>query len=418
MRPISATQVNAARRRQHISARHYLGRHGPASAIDHSVRLAARHFDFPSAQVNIVDQAFQHTIAAHGTELGVIPRELSMCAGVVDSGAPVVVPDITPGGLADPYRVYVGVPLRGREGLPVGALCLLDTVPREFGSDQLRELHDVAAVVEEQLELRRREQGEHTRAVAESRELAAATEAGQIVPWYQPIIRLGDGRLTAVEALARWEHPDDGVLPPSEFLPRAERSDLVIDLDLAVLGRAMTDFGRWLTIRPDLRINVNLSARHFEYADCIDRITETVVDAGVDPGAVSLEVTESTAMAASPNDRAFLSELRSRGFRIVLDDFGTGFSSVGHVLRLPIDGIKLDRAVAASLGTTVGDAVGRALMTLARDLDFHTCIEGVESRRQAVLARRLGCDDGQGYHWSPALPASSIPNLLQEDAAG
>jgi len=186
----------------------------------------------------------------------------------------------------------------------------------------------------------------------------------------------------------------------------AEDTEIVIDLDLAVLRHAVVDFARWQPQHPSLQLNVNLSGLHFDHPDCVERITAAITTSGVAPGAVNLEVTETTAMAAHSEDRGFLAELRERGFQILLDDFGTGFSSVKQMLRLPVDGIKLDRAVTAAVGTRVGDAVVRALVGLAADLDLSTVIEGVETPAQAARVQELGCTQAQGYLWTPPVPAA------------
>lgn len=225
-------------------------------------------------------------------------------------------------------------------------------------------------------------------------------------------IDLRTGEVSALEALARWRHPRRGVLAPAEFIPLAEDTEIIIDLDLAVLRQAVVDFTRWHRQHRSLRLHVNLSSRHFDHPDCVERITAAVTDAGVSPAAVNLEVTETAALAAHPHDRSFLAELREEGFQIVLDDFGTGYSMLKHVLRLPIDGVKFGGAVAKALGTRPGDALVRALVSLAADLDLHTIIEGVRTPEHAAHVQALGCTHAQGYLWAPPLPATQIGELL------
>jgi len=218
--------------------------------------------------------------------------------------------------------------------------------------------------------------------------------------------------VTGFEALARWEHPDRGLLAPGEFIPLAEDTDIILELDRLVIGQAFQDVAPWLDSYPDLGVSVNLSSRHFERRDGVEYIRVLADAAAIKPSSVTLEVTETVILAADPGDRSQVIELRDAGFRIVLDDFGTGFSSFEHVLRLPIDGLKLDRAVTRQLGTRAGDAVTRSLVGLARDLELALVIEGVETRVETDIAQRLGCGRAQGYLWSVPVPASEVPGIL------
>ncbi|MET3803792.1 EAL domain-containing protein (putative c-di-GMP-specific phosphodiesterase class I) [Nakamurella sp. UYEF19] len=403
-------------RRQHDSAHHYIDRPFGGTALQESVQLTAKLFHFPMAQINLMDADLEYTIAAVGTGVGPMPRADSLCHQVVRDGKTLVLADIEhiPASARElDIQAYIGVPIVGREGLVVGTLCLLDTVPRPFSPQQILDLEAVAAVVRDQLELMRRLGPVPTGTAADSAALAGAVELGQIVPFYQPVVDLRSGEVRSIEALARWHHPDRGILMPAAFIPLAEDSDIIIDLDLAVIRQATIDLARWQRRTPDLRLNVNLSARHFDHLDCVSRLTGVVTSAGVSPESVNFEVTETAALAAHPGDRSFLGELRGRGFRIVLDDFGTGFSSMEQVMRLPIDGIKLDRSVTAALGSRVGDAVVRALLGLAGDLGFDTVIEGVETAEQAARARRSGCTHGQGFLFAAPLPANDVLDHLR-----
>lgn len=409
---------DAQSRRQHVSARHYVDMATAGSALQQSVALAAGRFGFLMALVNVLDAGSRHTIAAVGAPLGTVARPGTLCDEVVRSGVPVVRRDITVPPLAAPgIRAYVGVPLTGREGLVIGTLCLSDTRPRTFSAEQMVQLVAIGAVVQDQLELVRRRGPWPAGSVADATELAAAIESRQVVPYYQPVVDLRTGRVDAVEALARWRHPVRGMLAPAEFIPLAEDTDIILDLDLAVLRQAVADFARWRPHHPWLALNVNLSARHFDYSDCVERITGAITGMGMSPSAVNLEVTETAAMAANPSDRNFLADLRERGFRILLDDFGTGFSMMEHVLRLPIDGLKLGSTVTAALGTQVGDALVRAFVSLAADLNLSTVIEGIETPEQAARAPELGGTHAQGYLWARPLPATDVTGLLSTQHA-
>jgi EAL domain-containing protein (putative c-di-GMP-specific phosphodiesterase class I) len=411
-------------RRQHVCATHYVQTPTPGSAVRQMVALAASCLQFPTVVVNVLDATVQHTIAAVGAPEGGTARFGTWCDAVVRTGAPLIIADTTHvvniattaagDGAAG---AYVGVPLTGREGLVIGTLALFDVRPHPITDTQLAQLQAIAAVVEDQLELVRRHNPSFVGGQMAAVELAAAVADGQIVPYYQPVVDLRTGAVVALEALARWHHPSRGVLYPSAFLGLAEDTDIITDLDAAVLTQALHDLAGWLPEHPTLRVNVNLSARQLTDPDCVERITTATTMSGVSPRSVNLEVTETVLLATAHGQRGHLTQLQDLGYRILLDDFGTGFSSIEHVLRLPMNGFKLDRAITDALGTGVGDAVTRALTTLAADLGVSTVIEGVETPTQAAAALRLGCTHAQGFLWAPALPAAQIPDYLTTTSA-
>ena len=397
------------RRQQHLSAQHYLDKATHDTAISESVKLIAKQFRVPMVRVNILDADRQVTIAAFGAPLTAILRANSLCTHVVSDGHIKTLADIhpIPAGAAH-IKAYVGVPLTGREGLVIGTLCLLDTVPRKFNAEDLENLQAAAAVIQDQLELIRRLTGVNNATTTEAIDLMIAIEERQIVPYYQPIVDLHTGKTVGIEALARWEHPQFGLLASDAFIPMAEDSDIIIDLDLAILGQAAAELGRWRTEQPTLRLNVNLSARHFDDPECVRRLEDTVTRAGVPPTAITFELTESAAMAVDPAAREFLSRLRQAGFTVVLDDFGTGFASIDQMLRLPIDGVKINRTLTAALHTHLGETIVRHLVSLANDLSLTTVIEGIETLEQNIRARDAGATCGQGYLWASALTAGDL----------
>ena len=400
-------------RRQDASARQYLDTAISDSALQQSANLAAELFTFPIVVINVLDAGTRHTIASVGAPLNEVPRSSTLCDKTVSGGHPVVIGNLTePPASAPQTRAYVAVPLTGREGLVIGTICLLDTRPRQFSAQQMVQLVAIGAVVQDQLEMLRRRGPQPAGSAADAAELTDAVNTGQVVPYYQPVVDLRTGQVTGVEALARWRHPARGMLAPAQFIPLAEDTEIIIDLDVVILHQAAVDFARWRRNYPSLRLNANLSAKHFDHPDCVERISSAVIDAGVSPDAVDLEITETTAMTANSGHRNFLLDLRSRGFRILLDDFATAFSVMEQVLGLPLDGIKLDQVATAALGTREGDAVIRAFLGLAADLNLETVIEGVETQRQAECALSIGCTHAQGYLWAPALPAAEIAPLL------
>lgn len=406
-------ELSKFRLQQHLSAQHYVGRGSANTSIGTTVELIAEHFSAPMVQVNVVTAEEQVTIAAIGGPLGVRPRVDSFCTNVVSEGRVTFLSDmpVLPERL-EHIKAYLGVPLTGREGLVIGALCLLDTTPRDFAPDEVEKLQRMAEVVQDQLELMRRLGAVPYGPTGKAAELNSAVHDGQIVPFYQPIVDLATGEIRAVEALARWQHPARGLLAPEEFIPLAEDSDIIIDLDLSVLRQAAIQLGRWRIRYPRLRLSVNLSARHFDHTECVRRLRDTVEIVGNDPALVTLELTETARLASNPGDQEHLRALRKLGFQVVLDDFGSGFASMEQILRLPVDGIKLDRTLTSALGTRNGDAVIRHLVELARDLQLTTVIEGIEHDSQADRVRRAGGTLGQGHLWSAAVPAADMTVFL------
>ena len=405
-------------RRRERSARRYLIDDSLTSRLSTTLLLAARALDFPNALVNILDADHQHTISsATGSDREVLERSEAFCDVVVRTTGPLVVQDAARDPRFADYRsvvsgeigTYLGIPLLGRESLVVGSMCVIDPQARKVSADHIVRLTEFAAIVEDQLDLIRRLNELRQCGMEAMAPLAVAVDLGEIVPWFQPIIELATGRTVGYEALARWEHPDGRVDEPDTFVPLAEDSDLVIDLDLSVMRQALRHLRELRRSDPQLRMSINLSGRHFQHPDWFAGICREIDEAGIGAEAVDLELTETLQMAAGPCDGAMVNQLRERGFGVVLDDFGTGWSSLEYLLRLPANGIKLDRAVSAALGSTVGDALIRAVTGLARDLGLITVIEGIETAEQARQARLLGCDFAQGFYWSGPLPAADLP---------
>jgi EAL domain-containing protein (putative c-di-GMP-specific phosphodiesterase class I) len=243
-------------------------------------------------------------------------------------------------------------------------------------------------------------------------ELARAIDAGEIVPWYQPIVELGNGTVMGLEALARWEHSSGDVGGPTAFVPLAERTDLIIELDHAVMSRALADLAEWRGQHPELRVSVNLSGRHLDQASWVETMHQAVSAAHVPPSAVDLELTETTRPSDLAACEVMMIRIRELGFRIWLDDFGTGWFQLQDAIRLPLDGLKIDRSLTGSLGSGDDSAI-RALIRVATELGLKLTVEGITSAHQAALAHTLGCDYGQGFLFSPAVPAAEVSALLR-----
>lgn len=314
----------AARRDR--SAQHYLIDGPLTERLETLLGLVSQAVEFPSVRVNILDADNQHTISLFGVgELGAIDRSEAFCDTVVTSGQPVQVDNA-----ADDPRFaefaavrsgeigsYLGVPLLGREAMVIGAICVLDSDRREIRPEQLQRLANFGKVVEDELDLIRRLREQRLEGEVATAEVAQAVRGGEIVPWYQPVVDLTTGQTIGFEALARWEHPTRGIEDPRRFVPVAEDSELIIELDLTVMRRALADLKNWQQHRPELRLSVNLSARHLHHPDSAAVLGQIVEEAGVAFGSVDLELTETTRIDAGNTDiPGVVRELRALGFQV------------------------------------------------------------------------------------------------------
>ncbi|GAB7039599.1 MULTISPECIES: putative bifunctional diguanylate cyclase/phosphodiesterase [Catenuloplanes] len=244
--------------------------------------------------------------------------------------------------------------------------------------------------------------------------LEHAVEAGQLGVHYQPIVDLATGRTVGVEALARWQHPDFGFLPPSEFVPIAERSNLIHAIGMHVLAEAAGQVRAWQARQhtDPLQLSVNLSPRQLLKHDIVTDVVAVLERTGLSPAHLTLEITE-TAIVDTERAAPILARFRALGVRIAIDDFGTGYSSLQYLLGLPIDGLKIDRAFVTQLdSTTRGAAVAEAVVRLGQILGLDTVAEGIESPAQVAELQLLGCTSGQGYLFSPPRPAAEIEDSL------
>ena len=413
-----AAPDNDPNRRRRV-AEHYLIGADDAARLDTTVSMAARALDFPAGQINILDDRFLYTIGDFHTGSSVVPRVETMCQFVIDDKAVIAVDDlrdeprfqVVPGVRAGVARSYLGAPVASREAMPVGTLCLYDPNPRHIADTEIDRLVEFRDIVEDQLDLIRRN-AEKPSSRELSASLANALDARQIRPWYQPVMDLATGRRVGFEALARWRRSDGSTVSPLAFVSAAEDTELVIDLDRAVIRAAVTDLARWRLRDPELRMNVNLSTRHLELADGASYLAELVAEVGLAASAVNVEITETRGLLNAGQASRTVADLQSHGFRVVLDDFGNGWSSLDWLLGLGADGVKVDRAVASALGTRVGDAVSRAVVSMTAELGITTTIEGISRPEHLEAARRHGFHFGQGYLWSTPVPARAIEATL------
>ncbi len=253
--------------------------------------------------------------------------------------------------------------------------------------------------------------------VSLARDLRAAIGTDQLSLHYQPIVDLASQRVTSVEALVRWKHPARGQVPPDEFVRLAEDTGVIVELGRWVLERACTEFAAALDQAGDKRIElaVNLSPRQLADLGLPVLLREIMARTGLGRGRVALEITETalTDDADHPADRLWA--LKQEGVRIVLDDFGSGYSSLGHLRRFPIDAIKIDRSFVEGLGTQSRDAaIVGAILPMARALDLDVVAEGVENESKLAHLYALGCRQAQGYLFARPAPMADIAPLVHK----
>ena len=259
-----------------------------------------------------------------------------------------------------------------------------------------------------------------TRAVETQRmesDLRRGLEAGdQIRLSYQPIVHLDDSKLAGFEALARWRHPERGLVPAADFIEVAEQTGLVIPLGLNVLERACAQLASWPKVTPlgvPFFVSVNLSARQLGHPDLVEDVGRVLERTGVDPSRIKLEITESAVMADAGAAVEILRRLKSLGVRLAVDDFGTGYSSLSYLTRLPVDSLKIDQSfIAAIHGSVESRGVVRVVTELGRLLRLETIAEGIETAGDLEILRILACDLGQGFLFSRPLEAEDATGII------
>lgn len=234
------------------------------------------------------------------------------------------------------------------------------------------------------------------------RDLRLAIGDNQLIVMYQPLIDLRTGKLTAVEALLRWQHPRRGFVQPGDFIGVAEQSTLIERIGEYVRQAVCEQYGRWEAsgVAPE-RISVNVSSREIRRKDFAENIERLLRDTGMRPFSLELEITESMLVEDSAHVLSVLRRLHDRGVRIAIDDFGTGYSCLGYLKQFPFDVLKIDRTFVSGIGTGDGsDAIFSAIVAMAHSLGKEVVAEGVETEQQHLFVANNGCDVGQGYLWS------------------
>ncbi|MBT9331592.1 putative bifunctional diguanylate cyclase/phosphodiesterase [Paracidobacterium acidisoli] len=263
-------------------------------------------------------------------------------------------------------------------------------------------------------------------------DLERAIAAGELILLYQPEIDLVTGRIIGFEALVRWQHPQRGMIPPSEFIPLAEETGLILPLGDCVLTEACRQLVTWreqasATGRNqenqktrgqsgcdiDLRVSVNLSARQFSSLGLVERIEQILRQTSLAAGDLRLEVTETSLMSDADTALRTMRDLQNLGVGLHMDDFGVGYSSLHHLHRFPFDTLKIDRSFIGRIAEEKGGAeIVRTILDLARSLRMKVVAEGIETAHQAEQLRTMGCPFGQGYYFARPMTAATVSEML------
>ncbi|MGA2189677.1 MAG: EAL domain-containing protein [Steroidobacteraceae bacterium] len=365
--------------------------------------------------------------------------EVTVCCDLTRHDPPVVGRQLL---YADGVRSVVALPFVV-DGVPVGALTLTSGDSTLVHDDELLLLQELSASLSfamrsqlqaeaaeaalkhaketgrKHLHYKREMHSESAERLVLEHRLREAIDAQQFELYYQPQINIVTGRIEALEALLRWNDPDQGVVLPGRFLPVLEASGMIVPVGQWVVQRAVQDCARWrrLGLHP-VRVAVNVSAVQFRGRAFVDFILGLVQDWPHDPHGfgIDLEITETALLQDIDGAGRQLRELRAAGIRIALDDFGTGYSSLGLLSRLPVDLLKIDRSFVKGLPNDhTSMTLTRTIIGLASAFGLLTVAEGVETAEQLKLLRLLNCDASQGFLHCPPVPVREIDRLLAED---
>jgi len=234
---------------------------------------------------------------------------------------------------------------------------------------------------------------------------------------YQPQVNLRTGEIVGVEALLRWEHPEHGAISPSEFIPFAEESGLIIDIGYWVIKTACAELSRWRTAGlPEIRMSINISARQLMEVNIVRNIINIMKDYDVPGSCIELEITENAIMDDMDSIIRKLQELSSHDITIAIDDFGTGYSSLSYLHKLPIHTLKIDRTFLKESRINKGDnTIINTIVAMAKGLSLNVIAEGVESQAQLEYLREIDCSEAQGFLFGKPLPSEVISQLLIQE---
>lgn len=249
-------------------------------------------------------------------------------------------------------------------------------------------------------------------------DLRHALDRGELSMHYQPIVSISDGKLIGFEALLRWQHREFGFIPPNKFIPVAESSGLIQPITVWILRETSRQLAEWQKISQsyrELMVSVNISGKHLSNDDLIDDVENALADSKIRPETLKLEMTESTAMENAEHTINLLNRLKQIGVQLSIDDFGTGFSSLSYLQRLPFDTLKIDRSFVYSVGENGENSeILQTIISLAKNLKMRVIAEGIETESQLAVLRNLGCDYGQGYLLAKPKSKEETEKLLYE----
>jgi diguanylate cyclase (GGDEF)-like protein/PAS domain S-box-containing protein len=238
---------------------------------------------------------------------------------------------------------------------------------------------------------------------------------------YQPVVRLEDGRVCGVEALIRWRHPERGTVAPTDFIPLAEETGLIIPIGRWVLRegcRAAKMLQRAFPVDPPLTMSVNLSVKQLQHSDIVSDVRDALADAKLDPSYLTLEITETVMMADTDLAVERLQELKEVGVRLAMDDFGTGYSSLSYLSRFPVDILKMDRSFLRAGAPPETSGLASAVVALGRTLELDVVAEGIEMHDQWTTLRDLGCAKGQGFYFAEPMDIDTAFDFLEAAVGG
>lgn len=246
--------------------------------------------------------------------------------------------------------------------------------------------------------------------------LRGAVGNGQLTLSYQPIVELSNDRVMGMEALVRWNHPRQGIIPPGKFIPIAEEIDLIVPIGSWVLEEACRNASQWVSkysSEADLSITVNLSIRQFQQTELVEVVANALAMSGLPPRCLILEITESLMIQNTESMIEKLDELKVLGVKLAIDDFGTGYSSLSYLHRFPIDILKIDKSFVDKIDQgNGGRAVARAIIMMGDSLNLRVIAEGIENPEQIAVLKHLGCELGQGFHFAEPLSAGDMDIYL------
>ncbi|MHB1810653.1 MAG: putative bifunctional diguanylate cyclase/phosphodiesterase, partial [Solirubrobacteraceae bacterium] len=252
----------------------------------------------------------------------------------------------------------------------------------------------------------------------------AALSGNQLFLVYQPIFHLRSRRVVGVEALVRWRHPRLGIVPPNEFIPLAEESGLIVPIGRWVLDRACRQAAAWAAAGLRTGVSVNVSAYQLGRDDFVEDVQAALAASAIEPSALTLELTETALMRDVHAACKYLEEIKELGVRVAVDDFGTGYASLSHLQRLPVDILKIDRSFVTALNgqdwsreLLRSSELLEAILGVARALSLSVVAEGIEQQAQVAALESMGCEMGQGFLMARPAAPEAIGELLRAGAA-